>query len=95
MGPFLFMAIVALVIGGILGWFSKAGTKQLLLLCLLVTVATFLSLEVILAGPPESYSLSYLVNATAYLVFPYLIFLLVPSVITAFVVRALKRKAGL
>lgn len=89
------MTIMALMIGGILGWFSKAGTKRLLLLCFLVTLIAFVSLEMILGGPPESYSLSYLLKAIAYLIFPYLLFLLVPSLVTAFLVRSLKRKAGL
>jgi hypothetical protein len=81
MGAFLYVAIVAVVIGALVGWFSKCGLAALALRCTIATAMLGITLNLIFGGLPESFSIRYIWTSAIYFFFPYLIFLLAPSLL--------------
>jgi hypothetical protein len=92
MEALLLFSIAAVVIGGVLAWFHRRTFWNLCIRTALATLALLAVAILILNGPPEHYSPQYLLNGLAYLVYPYVIFLLVPGVATAGLTWLIRRK---
>jgi hypothetical protein len=83
---FVYIAISAAVVGGIVGWFP---TRRLGSLVLRAIAAAFTLLLALLAlnGSPESWNLRYILTAIPYVVVAFTIFVLAPTVAGALLVR--------
>jgi hypothetical protein len=92
MEAFFLLSIAAVVIGAILAWFH---TRTFLNLCIKTALATLVLLVLVMLiakGLPEHYSLRYLLTGLVYFVYPYVIFLLIPSLATAGLTLLIRRK---
>lgn len=83
MEAFLLLSTAAVAIGALLAWFHRGTFRNLCVRTAAATLALLVLPMLILSGPPEHYSPNYLLRASAYFVYPYVIFLLFPGVAAA------------
>lgn len=91
----ILLSAIAILIGGLLAWFTKGGFGRLALWCAIASLAFGAVVNLILAGPPASLSANYLTTAAFYFLWPCLLFLFLPSLVTAglvFFVKARRKR---
>jgi hypothetical protein len=95
MNPLLALSVAAILLGIILGWSAKGSFCRLLWRC---TVATFVLgaiFNLVMAGPPDSINLRYMATALVYFIYPYLVLLLLPSVVAGGLTMLATRRRNL
>lgn len=88
---FLF-SFVAVFIGVVLAWYHRRTFWRLLSKTALATLIMMAVTVLVLDGPPEHYSLKYLLHSLAYFVVPYVVYVLVPGVAAASLMYLIRRK---
>ena len=92
MEALLIFSVAAVAIGAVLAWFHRRTFWNLCIKTALATLALLALATLILEGPPEHYSLKYLIEGLAYFVYPYVIYLLLPGVATVGLTLLIRRK---
>ena len=92
MEAMLFFSIMAAVIGAIIAWFHSRELWNLCVKTAIVAFIFFATALLILDGPPKHYTPRYLLHGVVYIVYPYVIFILIPSVVTAVITFCIRRK---
>lgn len=88
----IFLSLIAILIGGLLAWFTNGGFVRLALWCAIASLALGAVVNLILAGPPASFSANYLTMAVFYFLWSLLLFLFLPSFVTAGLVFFVKTR---
>ena len=91
MESLLLFSIPAVALGAVLACFHRRTFWDLCIKAALANLAFLTAATLILDGPAEHYSLRYLLEGLAYFVYPYVIFLFVPSVSTAGLTLLIRR----
>lgn len=92
MEALLLFSVVAVSIGALLAWFHRRSFWNLCIRTALVTLVLIAFAILILDGPPNDYSLEYLLSGLAYFIYPYVIFALIPGIATASLTLFIRRK---
>ena len=87
---FVIISFFSILSGLLIAWFNSSGFWKLSLRIILVNIALIALLIFIAEGLPNYYSLEYLINGMVYLIFPIVIFVLIPSLTTGLIVFCLK-----
>src|ERR1051325_8314392 len=77
---------IAMSIGAAFAWLTKPRFTRLMLQCAITSLVVGATMNLILSGPPESLSASYLVTASFYFFWSCFLYVLLPNLVAATIV---------